>query len=215
MDFLRLEYDIQHHLVLSRKNCYDHALIRLILSTLAEPVEIANLSKKDFKSKKGIFMVYLSGGKSRVSPVDEETFRMIEAIDKEKPFELEERDMDKIISKYSPKDRKYTARSLRKAMIRFLKDASLFDLEFEKLSLEKLRDFMEDFNPLYSGSWLDEEGLREFVLNYSVVNKVVDPFKISEETGLDQTFVSEVIRTGKSLFSYVGKFEAKNLSFEE
>jgi hypothetical protein len=52
MDFLRLEFDIQHHLVMSRRNGYDHALIRLILSTLAEPEEIASLSKKDFRFKK-------------------------------------------------------------------------------------------------------------------------------------------------------------------
>jgi hypothetical protein len=123
--------------------------------------------------------------------------------------------MDEIVSRYSPRDRKYTAKSLRKAMVKFLRDASFFDIEFEELDIEKLRDFMEDFNPLYSGAWLDEDGLTEFILNYSIVNKIEDPEKISEETGLDREFVSEVIKTGKSLFSYIGKFEAKNLSLRD
>lgn len=213
MDFLRLEFDIQHHLVMSRRNGYDHALIRLILSTLAEPEEIASLSKKDFRFKKGLVTVCFK--RNRVSPIDGETFRLIDSLKGEKPFDLKEAEMDEIVSRYSPRDRKYTAKSLRKAMVKFLRDASFFDIEFEELDIEKLRDFMEDFNPLYSGAWLDEDGLTEFILNYSILNKIEDPEKISEETGLDREFVSEVIKTGKSLFSYIGKFEAKNLSLRD
>ncbi|MDW7990192.1 MAG: hypothetical protein RMH75_05975 [Archaeoglobaceae archaeon] len=209
MELLRLEFDLQHHLVLSRRDDYHHALIRLILSTLASPLEIANLSLKNFKIKDGVFIVRFSGFKSRISPIDQETFRIVESLKRDRPFEIEEKEMDEIVSRYSPKDRRYTAKSLKKAMVNFLKDASLFNLDFERLSLKELCDFMEDFNPLYSGTWLDEDGLKEFILNYSVFNKIYDSKKIAEETGVDGDFVSEVMRTGKSVFSLARKFDSK------
>lgn len=210
MDMLRLEFDLQHHLILSKRNNFDHALIRLILSTIATPYEIANLSKKDLKVSKGSFTVHFIHG--RFSPIDEETFRIVKSLEKEKPFELKEKEMDEIVAKYSPKDRKYTTRSLRKAMVNYLKDASFFEVDIEKLRLEELLNFMLDFNPLYSGSWLDEDGLREFVLNYSAINGIDDARKIAEETGIDYEFVAKVMRTEKSLFTLADKFKAKNLS---
>lgn len=99
---------------------------------------------KNLKIRNGILTVYL---KRKLFPIDKETFELISSIEKERPFELREEEMDEIVSRYSPRDKKYTARGLRKAMIRFLKDASLFELDFEKLDIEKLRHFMEDFNP--------------------------------------------------------------------
>ncbi|MEM0022529.1 MAG: hypothetical protein QXK44_03120, partial [Archaeoglobaceae archaeon] len=93
MDLLRLEFDLQHHLVLSKKNDFDHALIRLVLSTLANPFEIANLNKKDLRINKGVFTVRFQ---SRFSPIDEDTFRLVKSLEKERPFELKESEMDEI-----------------------------------------------------------------------------------------------------------------------
>ncbi|MEM2176768.1 MAG: hypothetical protein QXN34_05505 [Archaeoglobaceae archaeon] len=213
MKMLRLEFDLQHHLVLSRRLDFDHAIIRLILSALATPEEIANLSKSNLKFKDEVFSVQLSGVRKRISPIDEKTYHIIMRMEKERPFELNEEEIDSIVAKYSPKDKKYTAKSLRSAMITFLKDASLFDLEFEKLSQKELFDFMLDFNPVYSGTWLDEEGLQEFVLNYSSLNNLSDPKVIAKELALDEKFVAEVIKSGKSIFSLTKRFNSEKFIF--
>lgn len=210
---LRLEFDLQHHLVLSRKLDFDHAIIRLILSALATPEEIANLSKSSLKLKGDIFSVQLSGVRKRISPIDEKTYKIIMAMEKERPFELREEEIDSIVAKYSPKDKKYTAKSLRNAMITFLKDASLFELEFEKLSQKELYDFMLDFNPVYSGSWLDDEGLQDFVLNYSLLNNLSDPKVIANELALDEKFVAEIMKSGKSIFSLTKRFDSEKFIF--
>ena len=209
MEMLRLEFDLQHHLVLSRKNPSDHAIIRLILSTLATAEEIANLSKGDLKSHGRRYSVQLFGEKRRVSPLDEETFRIISAIQEEKPFKLSEKDIDEIVSKYSPKDKKYTAKSLRKAMITFLNDSALFEFRVESLKSKELEDFMNDFNPLFSGIWLEEEGLRDFVLNYSELNRISDPKVIAEETGIEESFVALALGSGKSIFFLARKYDSE------
>jgi hypothetical protein len=213
MEMLRLEFDLQHHLVLSRKNPNDHALIRLILSTLATSKEIANLTKKDLKRKGEAYSIQLFGEKRRISPLDEQTFNLINSIEGEKPFNLKEGEIDEIVSRYSPKDRKYTAKSLRKAMIAFLNDSSLFGIQIESLSSKELEDFMNDFNPLFSGVWLDEEGLRDFVLNYSTLNNITDPRKIAEETGIEESFVVSALKSEKSIFSLAKKFDSERFIF--
>jgi hypothetical protein len=209
MEMLRIEFDLQHHLILSRKNHNDHALIRLILSTLATAEEIANLSKADLKSHGRRYSVQLFGEKRRVSPLDEETFRIISAIQEEKPFKLSEREIDEIVSRYSPKDKKYMAKSLRKAMITFLNDSALFEVRVESLKSKELEDFMNDFNPLFSGIWLDEEGLRDFVLNYSELNKISDPRVIAEETGIEESFAASALGSGKSIFFLARKYDSE------
>ncbi|MEM1998947.1 MAG: hypothetical protein QW127_03995, partial [Archaeoglobaceae archaeon] len=60
-----------------------------------------------------------------------------------------------------------------------------------------------------------EEGLKEFVLNYSAINRIEDAKRVAEETGIDYEFVSQVMGTEKSLFVLADKFKAKNLSFED
>lgn len=209
MDMLRLEYDLQHHLVLSRKNPNDHALIRLILSTLATSTEIINLNKKDMKKKGDSYSIQLLGKRKRISPLDEQTFNLINAIADEKPFRLTETQIDEIVARYSPKDRKYNAKSLRKAMITFLKDSALFDVNIEDLNLKELEDFMIDFNPLFSGVWLDEDGLRDFILNYSVLNNISDPKVIAEETGIEESFVASTLDSGKSIFFLAKKYDSE------
>ncbi|MDK2796176.1 MAG: hypothetical protein PWQ22_273 [Archaeoglobaceae archaeon] len=213
MEMLRLEFDLQHHLVLSRKNASDHALIRLILSTLATTAEIANLSKRDLRRSGKRYFVQLFGEKCRISPLDEQTFKLISEIQDEKPYKLKEEEIDKIVSRYSPKDRKYTAKSLRRAMITFLKDSALFEVKFESLDFDELEDFMNDFNPLFSGVWLEEEGLRDFILNYSTLNNISDPKIIAEETGIDESFVASVLRSEKSIFSLAKKYDSERFIF--
>lgn len=209
MEMLRLEYDLQHHLVLSRKNPNDHALIRLILSTLATSTEIINLNKKDIKKKGSSYSIQLLGKRKRISPLDEQTFNLINAIQGDRPFQLTENQIDEIVAKYSPKDRRYNAKSLRRAMIIFLKDSALFDVNIEDLNLKELEDFMIDFNPLFSGVWLDEDGLRDFILNYSVLNNISDPKVIAEETGLEESFVASTLDSGKSIFFLAKKYDSE------
>lgn len=209
MKMLKLEYDLQHHLILSRRNLTDHLIIRLILSALATPKEIANLSRRDLKQKGKKYSVQLLGEKKRISPLDEQTFTFLSSMEGDKLFKLSEKEIDDIVSKYSPKDKKYNARSLKKAMIMFLKDSALFELSFETLSTKELEDFMYDFNPLYSGAWLDEEGLREFVLNYALLNNITDPEKIAEETGLEKEFIASTLKDEKSIFFLAEKFDSK------
>lgn len=211
---LRLEFDLQHHLVLSRKNPHEHAVIRLILSALATAREIANLSKSDLRRKGKAYSIQLFGEKRRVSPIDEQTFKLVSEIEGDKPFSLlKEKDLDEIVSKYSPRDKKYDAKSLRRAMITFLKDSSLFEIDFENLSSKELEDFMSDFNPLFSGVWLDEEGLRDFVLNYSTLNNIADPKVIAEETGIEESFVASALESGKSLFFLARKYDGERFIF--
>ncbi|MCR8454682.1 MAG: hypothetical protein NDP13_06820, partial [Crenarchaeota archaeon] len=101
MEMLRLEFDLQHHLVLSRKNPSDHALIRLILSTLATSTEIINLNKKDMRKKGSSYSIQLLGKRKRISPLDEQTFNLINSIEGDKPFRLTENQIDEIVAKYS------------------------------------------------------------------------------------------------------------------
>ncbi len=174
MDMLRVEFDIQHHLVLSRKNARDHALIRMIVATLSTADELINVRKRDFRRVSGKEFEYYtvrlqSGGRSRVSPVDEKTYELVMGFDSGRPFEMEKEKIDEIVARYSPADRRYDAEKLRKAVMKLLKDASLFEVEVERLDVEEMYAYMLDFNPLYSGLWEldDEEGAEEFILGYA------------------------------------------------
>lgn len=213
MEMLRLEFDLQHHLVLSRKNTSDHALIRLILSTLATTAEITNLRKKDLRHLGKKYFVQFSGEKRRISPLDEQTFKLINSIQEEKPFKLKAEEIDEIVSRYSPKDRKYGAKSLRRAMIKFLNDSALFEVEIEGLNSDELEDFMNDFNPLFSNIWLEEEGLSDFILNYSVLNNISDPKLIAEETGIEESFVVSALESGKSIFFLAKKYDSERFIY--
>ncbi len=199
---LRLEYDIQHHLVLSRKNPKDHAIIRLIVATLSTPEEIANVRKKDlrvFSGKQFTFKVIKlrSGRKSRLSPLDDKTYNILNTLNDE-PFKMEN-DIDNIVKKYSPKDRKYDADKLRNAVMDLLNDAALFDVKFDKLkNIEDIYAYMLDFNPLYSGLWdfEDDESVEEFILNYAGFNgKSAE--QIAKDLDEDVERVKKILRSGK------------------
>lgn len=206
MDMLRREFDIQHHLVLSRKRIRDHALIRMIVSTLSSPEELLNVRKRDFRRVKGrkfdYFTVKLSeGGKSRISPVDRKTFEIIKSMP-DQPFRMTEREMDEIVSKYSPPGKKYSCRKLRDAVRFILSDSDLFG--FKKLkNIEEEYAFMADFNPLYSGFWdlEDYDSVEDFVLNYVEITGKRDWESVAAETGIDANVVKEIIESGrKSIF---------------
>lgn len=201
MDLLRTEFDIQHHLVLSRKDTLHHALIRMIVSTLSTPEELTNLRKKDLRFNKGknldYYTVKLSeGGRSRISPVDKRTFEIIQTMPSQ-PFRMSEEEMNEIVRSYSPPGRIYTCKKLREAVESILSDSDLFGVKLK--NDEERYAFMLDFNPLYSGLWdlEDEEGVEDFILSYSEVTGSRDWRKISDETGIEAEIVKKVIESGK------------------
>ncbi|WP_202319721.1 hypothetical protein [Archaeoglobus neptunius] len=203
MDFLRVEFDIQHHLVLSKKNRRDHALIRMIVSTLSTPGELANLSKRDFRFKKtksfDYYTVRLSeGGRSRISPVDRKTYEIIQSLPA-KPFDLTWKEMDEIVAKYSPLDVRYTCVKLREAVKSILSDSAFFGEIEDIKDIDRKYAFMIDFNPLYTGFWdlEEEDGIEDFVLSYAEINKIKDSKKIASETGIDEVIVREILESGK------------------
>ncbi|RLI76865.1 hypothetical protein DRP04_12200 [Archaeoglobales archaeon] len=203
MDMLRLEYDIQHHLVLSKRHLRDHALIRTIISTLSTSAELKNICKRDLRKVRGknfeFHTIKLSSpSRTRISPIDQKTYEILMSLNTSKPFQLSEEKIDEIVSKYSPADRKYNVKSLRKAMIRLLQDATLFEVEFEKLSLEEMYAYMLDFNPIYSGVWEfdDEEDVEEFILNYADLTGS-NAESIASKLGKDEDYVRKILESGK------------------
>lgn len=190
MDLLRVEYDIRHILAVSRKNINEHALIRIIVSSLASKEEILNVTKRDFRKieRNGneFYTVRLKGGKTRIMPVDTKTYEIILDIckdkrNKEKIFNYTIEEMDEIISKNSPPDKKYDVERLRNGVSEILKDCMFFeDIDFE--DLYKTIDFLQDFHPMYSGMWdlEDDEVLEDFVLNFSKITGIRDAKKIAE-----------------------------------
>ncbi len=203
MDMLRLEYDIQHHLVLSRREPVDHALIRMIVSTLSTPSELSNLRKRDFRVVKGrefdYYLVTLNGGNTRrVSPVDERTYNLVTSFPTV-PFKLSKKEMDEVVSRYSPPDRVYNCKKLRKAVETFLRDAA-FSVEIDSIKTpEEKYAYMMDFNPLYSGLWdLEEyEDVEDFILNYREISGITDANLIASRTGVEEDVVRSILSSGK------------------
>lgn len=200
---LRLDYDLQHILIFSKKNVRDHAVVRMILSTLCSEEELVKLSKKDFKKNRGKIEYYTVKFRNRLSPVDKKTFEIVQTLP-ERPFDMEPKKINEIISKYSPPDRKYDAKKLKKALETILKDAALYSLDFEELSIEEKFLFMLDFNPLYSGVWEEDyEGFEEFLRNYAKVSGA-DAERISEEFREDVEKVRNILKK-KSLLDFSGE----------
>jgi|Deesub1362A_J573_1020465.scaffolds.fasta_scaffold00301_36 hypothetical protein len=213
MQNLRLEYDIQHHIVLSRKNVLHHALIRTIVSTLSTPEELMNLRKKDLgRMKNGgeeFFTVKLrSAGKTRFAPLDKRTREIILSLN-DRPFNMSKEEIDRIVGLYSPKDRKYNSEKLRKAVITFLRDASLFDLDLEdvKGDIVKLHAYMLDFNPLYTGMWDldDDEVAEDFILNYVALNNIRNASIVAKELGESEERIRKIMESGKKPLLKQGK----------
>lgn len=205
---LQLEFDIQHINVLSRKNSKEHAAIRLIISSLATPKEIQSIKKDNIGTEPDEPTISLSSpGKSRITPVDEKTFTILNKMTKkmskkENVFSYSEEELDEIVDKHSPVGTKYHVEKLRKAVMEILNDCLLFggknyvdDLLKGKNS-QGLIDFLYDFHPLYTGTWdieNDDDVAREFILSYSSYTGNYEPEKIAEETGESTERVSKFL----------------------
>ena len=210
-DFIQLEEDIQQIAVLSRRTPEEHALIRLILSTLATPDELENLVKRDIRKFERDGLSYYSvrltsSGKTRIAPIDATTYAILMEISKdksgrEKIFNLSSEDMDEVVRKYSPASRKYDVKSLRNAVSKILRDCMFFDDEdyvdnlIHGENLQKVTDFLYDFHPMFSGMWdLDDDDVAEdFIETFSRRTGIHDPEEIARMIGEDVERVKELM----------------------
>ncbi len=203
-EHLRVEYDIQHHIVLSRRNKLHHALIRTVVSTLPTSEELRKIRRRDVKVRevngRKEYSIKLRGsGRARVVPIDDRTGKLLLSLPDE-PFKMSDDEIDEIIGMYSPEDRKYDLKKLKKAVISFLKDASLGLTEFESLrDATSIRNFMIDFNPLYSGMWDldDDEVAEDFILNYVSLSGIKDPKTVAEILGESEKRVRKILESGR------------------
>ncbi len=202
-ELMRLDFDIHHISVMSRKNENHHALIRLVISALATTEELENLMKKDIR-KKGVLL--RQGGKSRLALVDERTHSVLTKIcekkrNREKVFPYSKKEMDNIVKLYSPPNRNYSVESLRSAVIKILRDCSFFEdfVPFvtgeERKDLESVEMFLADFHPMFSGMWdlEDEEVAEDFLKVYHELTGE-SPEKIAEKTGIDEKLIRRLLR---------------------
>ncbi|MFO7968444.1 MAG: hypothetical protein R6U44_12695 [Archaeoglobaceae archaeon] len=205
---LQLEYDIQHINVLSRKNSKEHAAIRLIISSLANTEEVQNLRKENIGTEPEEPKISLySPGKSRISPIDEKTYKVLDKVTKEMHkkeyvFSYSGEELDEIVNKYSPPRRKYNVKKFRNAVMEILNDCLLFgdkdyvdDFIKGKYS-QGLIDFLYDFHPLYTGTWdidSDDDVARDFIESYSSYTGNYEPEKIAEEIGESTDRVSKFL----------------------
>lgn len=212
MDLLRLEFDIQHIAVVSRKIPEEHALVRLILSALATAEELQNLVKRDLRlvkrSGENYYSVRLtSGRKSRLSPIDAKTYSILLEMSKgkskkERIFDYSKEEMDRIVEKYSPSGRRYNVDKLRKAVIEILKDCMLFGDEsyiedlMEGVNIEKVTDFFYDFHPMYAGMWDidDDEVAEDFIVTYSKLMGIDNPREIATAIGEEVDRVKRLMK---------------------
>ncbi len=212
VNLLRLEFDLQHTVVVSRKNPEEHAMIRLILSTLATKEELQSLIKKEVRLIKRNDVNYysvklISGGKSRISPVDERTYAILLEISrnkkgKERLFDYSDEEMDRIVEKHSPPDRKYNVEQLRNAVIEILKDCMLFGDEsyitdlMKGVNTKRVMDFFYDFHPMYAGMWdLDDDDVAgDFVRTYSRLTGTEDPYEIASAIGESAERVKKLMK---------------------
>ena len=168
-NLVEIEEDLQYITVASKRDDFEHALVRLILSTLADAEEVACLTKRDISDREtegGVHSVYLrKGGRSRRLPVDEKTYIALRKISeglsgRERIFNLSESEIDEIIARHSPEGKVYTLSGLRRAVRKILED-NLLGLradDISELSFEELCDFMKEFHPMFSGMWdLDDD----------------------------------------------------------
>ncbi len=202
-DFIQLEEDIQQIAVLSRKVPEEHALIRLILSALATADELENLVKKDIRKFEKDDLSYYSvrltsSGRTRIAPIDAVTYAVLMDITKDKGgrqkvFNFTPRQMDEIVRKYSPPNRRYDVRSLREAVSKILRDCMFFGDEdyvddlIHGENLQKVTDFLYDFHPMFSGMWdLDDDDVAEdFIATFSRRTGISDPEEIARIIGED------------------------------
>ena len=102
-ELLVKEFDIRYINAVSRKNLKEHAMIRLIISALATPEEIANVTRGDIRAVNNVYTVKLNNGrKTRISPIDAKTYEVLLEVSKDKSrrqriFDYSRREMDEIV----------------------------------------------------------------------------------------------------------------------
>ncbi|RLI84480.1 MAG: hypothetical protein DRP01_07970 [Archaeoglobales archaeon] len=189
-ELLIKEFDIRYINATSRKNLKEHAMIRLIISTLATPEEINNLTRKDVRSLKGVFAVKLkSGRRIRIAPIDPKTYKILIEVSKGgKIFEYSKVEMDSIVRKYSPANRVYDVVSLRNAVIKILRDCQFFEHDYVRdllngRNFEEVVKFLNDMHPMFSGVWDldDDEVAEDFIENYMILIGERDVKRIAED----------------------------------
>jgi len=183
-ELLEVEFFLNYIAVVSRKADEEHCIIRLILSSLATPEEISNLTKRDLRGGKFYSVRLFSKGKSRISPIDEKTFRLLRTISeklssRDSIFKYSKEEIDEIVRKNSPPGIEYDAEKLRSDAARIISDNMFFgeQQEFQEFldsskgkDLKKMYLLFEDSNPLYSGAWDvdDDFMLAEFLRSYQI-----------------------------------------------
>lgn len=206
-ELLVKEFDVRYINAVSRKDLKEHVMIRLIISSLATPEELYNLTKRDIRSFNGIKAVKLrSGMRTRIAPIDDRTYELLLRVSKDmsgsqRIFEYSKEEMDEVIKKYSPSKRFYDVDRLRKAVIDILRDCQFFDHDFvnDLLSGTNFRgvvDFVNDLHPMFSGVWDldDDEVAEDFIENYVFLIGERDPEKIAEDICESVERVESILR---------------------
>uniref|UniRef100_A0A7C3YNU0 Site-specific integrase n=1 Tax=Geoglobus ahangari TaxID=113653 RepID=A0A7C3YNU0_9EURY len=194
---VEIEEDLQYITVASRKDLKEHALIRIVLSTLADIEEINNITKGDLEIKKSnsrqAFALNLrKGGKSRKAPIDETTYEILSEISKnytrrQRIFDYTYEEIDKMIAKYSPSSKRYGLNELRKGVIKILED-NLLNVPVEEIfnmNFWELFDFLSEFHPMFSGMWdlKDDDVAQDYFRMLSKRHGISDYSEISEISG--------------------------------
>ncbi len=192
-ELLVKEFDIRYINAVSRKNLKEHAMIRLIISSLATHEEIYNLTKNDIRKTKIRTVRLNNGRRTRIVPIDNRTFDILMKISKDKSrrqriFEYSKNEMDNIVMKYSPAKRTYDVKKLREAVIDILKDCQFFEHDYVNdilngTNFEGVVDFVYDSHPMFAGVWDldDDEVAEDFIENYILLIGERDAKKIAED----------------------------------
>jgi hypothetical protein len=206
-ELLVKEFDIRYINAVSRKNLKEHAMIRLIISALATPEEIANVTRGDIRAVNNVYTVKLNNGrKTRISPIDAKTYEVLLEVSKDKSrrqriFDYSRREMDEIVKKHSPANRVYDVMKLRSAVIDILRDCLFFEHDYVNdlisgVNFEGVLDFVYDLHPMFSGVWDldDDEVAEDFLENYIALIGERDVKKIAEDICEDVERVERLMR---------------------
>ncbi len=206
-ELLVKEFDIRYINAVSRKNLKEHAMIRLIISALATPEEIANVTRGDIRAVNNVYTVKLNNGrKTRISPIDAKTYEVLLEVSKDKSrrqriFDYSRREMDEIVKKHSPANRVYDVMKLRDAVIDILRDCLFFEHDYVSdlisgVNFEGVLDFVYDLHPMFSGVWDldDDEVAEDFLENYIALIGERDAKKIAEDICEDVERVERLMR---------------------
>lgn len=206
-ELLIKEFDIRYINAVSRKNLKEHAMIRLIISSLATHEEIANLTKGDIRQFNGVKAVKLNNGrKVRIAPIDSKTFEVLKEVSRnlgkrQRIFDYSKVEMDEIVRKHSPAKRSYDVERLRNAVMDILRDCQFFEHDYVSdmvngTNFKGVVDFVHDLHPMFSGVWDldDDEVAEDFIENYVLLIGESDAKKIAEDICESVERVENILR---------------------